>query len=218
MSERFDDDELRAAYVRVGATDTTRGAECPTPESLAAAVRGEWTGSDAERLHVLDHAMRCAACRPEAALLHALGAPPRRGVAMRDRVWPVNRRATLAAAATVLVAVGLYGANRGQRATRADDLTRGTVDGDLALVAPASAAAGTSDSIAFVWRSVAGAFRYTLEVDAADGSVLYTATTVDTALVAPLGGVPRGEHRWSVRARLDDGSERHSESRPLRLR
>ena len=235
MTERFDDEELRAAYQAAGAAvgsgsraqEGAQRAACPEPDALLAAVRGE--GAEAERLRVLDHALQCDACRREFALLHAVSPPPRRRSAVFDSLLggrfasgrPWARVASLALAASVVIAVGLFGTQRWRQ--RAGDgganveVMRG-VNGGPALVAPADAATLAADSIAFAWRPVAGAFSYTLEVDAADGTVLFTAPTADTILVAPLGSSAPGEYRWVVRARLDDGSELRSESRPLRLR
>jgi hypothetical protein len=213
-SDHLSGDELRAAYASATAAGATHRADCPSPDALRAAVRGEGGGDPAERLRVLDRAFACPACRRELALLHAVSEPPPRGrAAWEARPW--GRLASLAAAASLLVAVGVYGVGRwgGGR----EEVTRAAA-ADPALVAPAPGAALAGGPVTFVWRRVPGAFRYTLELDAADGAVLYTAQTADTALVAPLGGVAAGEHRWSVRARLDDGSERRSESRPLRLR
>jgi hypothetical protein len=88
---------------------------------------------------------------------------------------------------------------------------------EVTLLAPASAASLSPGPIRFVWRPVAGSPQYTLEVDASDGTVLFSRSTRDTTLVAELGAVARGEHAWLVRARLDDGSERRSDLRVLRL-
>jgi len=69
----------------------------------------------------------------------------------------------------------------------------------------------------FAWRPVARALRYTLEVNAADGTVLYTASAGDTILTAPLASMGAGDHRWWGRAHLDDGSERRSVAWILRV-
>ena len=89
---------------------------------------------------------------------------------------------------------------------------------EFTLITPASAAAPSPGPIRFVWRPVAGSLQYTLEVDASDGTVLFSRSTADTTLVADLAAIARGEHAWLVRARLDDGSERRSDLRVLRLR
>jgi hypothetical protein len=244
MSDRFGgsaplgDDALRAAYadVHVGGPGGAHGADCPGPDALLAAARG--AGDEAERLRLLDIALRCASCRRELALLHALSEPPRprgehgsedhvvgdlavRRLAVRGRGWGGGRLVPLAAAASLLLVAGVFGVGRWRAGVDSTDepvRAAGTPGGDVVLVGPAAGATFTRASVPFAWHAVPGAFSYTLEVDAADGAVLYSARTADTALVAPLGSVAPGEHRWSVRARLGDGSERRSESRPLRLR
>ncbi len=65
---------------------------------------------------------------------------------------------------------------------------------------------------------MAGALLYTLEVDAADGTVRFSAATTDTVLSAALDSVAPGEQRWWIIAQMDDGSQRRSTMRPLRLR
>ena len=71
MSRSFDDEALRAAYEpALRETSTTHGPDCPTETQLFAAVRGE--GDEPERLRVLDHALKCPACRRDLALLHAV--------------------------------------------------------------------------------------------------------------------------------------------------
>jgi hypothetical protein len=153
-------------------------------------------------------------CTAEMALLHSVG-EPRRRVELGTRPWTAQRLAPLAAAATIVVAVGLFGVGRWRDRAGTGEITRGGT-AEPALVAPTADSTLSGDSVRFVWRPASGAYRYTLEVDA-DGTVLYTAPIADTTLVAPLGTVATGEHRWSVRALLDDGSERRSESRVLRL-
>jgi hypothetical protein len=62
MSRDFDDEALRAAYEpALRESTTTHGRDCPSETALLSAVRGE--GSEAERLRVLVHALKCPACR-----------------------------------------------------------------------------------------------------------------------------------------------------------
>ncbi|HUQ82560.1 MAG TPA: hypothetical protein VM076_15530, partial [Gemmatimonadaceae bacterium] len=122
-----------------------------------------------------------------------------------------RRFVPMAAAAAIVLAVGLAGVDR-WRHRDDNEITRGA-EGEVALISPVeSAAAG---SVTFVWHRVPGATQYTLEVDAGDGTVLFTARGADTVQTAP--NLVAGEHRWSVRARMDDGSERRSVSRSLRV-
>ncbi|MGH7469304.1 MAG: hypothetical protein ACRENP_15235 [Longimicrobiales bacterium] len=212
MSERFDDDGLRAAYAPLRASSTEHRPDCPAPDALIAAARGE--GLEAERLLVLDRALRCPACRRELALLHAVsgtGVQPQSSA--RRFSWP--RVAPLAAAASIVLMVGIFGADQWRQ--RNDPTLRAGNGTEPVLSAPTQQAALTG-SITFTWRPVARALRYTLEVFAADGTVLLSATTTDTASVASFPNVTPTEARWSVRAHLDDGSERRSEMRVLQLR
>ena len=218
MTREFDGDELRSAYepaLRVAATE--HRPDCPSAEALQAAVAGK--GAERERLVVLDRALTCPACRRELALLQAIGA-----VESRERTAVVRRSAwtrlvPLAVAATVLLAVGLTAVNiwRG-KAAPLDDVLRAGLTGAPVLLAPASGAAVSQEQLQFVWRTVPGALRYSLELDASDGTVLFGATTNDTSYTRSLVGTPVGEHRWLVRARMDDGTERRSEARILRVR
>jgi hypothetical protein len=60
--------------------------------------------------------------------------------------------------------------------------------------------------------------RYTLEVDATDGTVLVSSQTQDTTFTAPIAPTAVGENRWLVRAKMQDGSEKRSASWLLRVR
>jgi hypothetical protein len=210
MNDRFSDEELRAAYVPKARTKRARGQDCPSPEALLAALRGE--GEEAERLRVLDHALQCDACRPELALLHgvsgASGAPAGRLPLSWQRFIPV-------AAAASIVLVALVGLNQ---FLNREGVLRGSGSSDVVLVAPASNATISADSTRFLWHSVPGAIRYTLEAAAADGTIIASSETTDTTLVVKLVPANHGELRWWIKASMDDGSERRSEPRVLRLK
>jgi len=215
MNERFEDDDLRAAYTPRLNERTAHGPGCPSPDALLAAVRGE--GPEAERLQVLDHALRCAACRPELALLQSVSGAGERSRGVVALSWFRRRLAPLAIAASLLVVAGVFGVNEWQKRT-GDEIPRSpSGDAEPALIAPGSPAE-TGATVTFIWHPVAGALRYTLELSGSSGDLLLRTSTGDTALVAPLDTIARGEHRWSVRAHMDDGSERRSEIRILRLR
>lgn len=208
MSERFEDEELRAAYATI-ATDATatHQPDCPSSEELLAAARGE--GSRDVRLRVLDQALRCAACRRELALLHAVsGVSEKERSALRLHAW--RRWVPLAAAAVLVLSVGLLTFER----SPADNVVRGMGD-DLALVAPEAGASHGAGPITLVWQRVPDALRYTVEVDAADGRVLYGTSTTDTVHLVPDGTLRVRETRWWVRAHMNDGSERRSNARTL---
>ena len=190
-----------------------RRAGCPVPDALLAALRGE--GPEPERLAVLDHALACADCKPELALLHAVGTDAATSLARhRQAAW--RRWVPLAAAAVVVVAAGIGGArwwlDRG-----ADTTTRSGDDGQLDLISPRANEAVSSGPIAFLWHRTPGTLRYTIEVLAADGTTVFTASTTDTVLTAQIGPLSGGGYRWWVRAHLDDGSERRSAPRLLEL-
>ncbi len=230
MSHDFTDEELRAAYGQARGTGrpTTRGAACPSPEALLAAARADAGVDETERLRTLDHALRCPACRPELALLHAVsgahGAPvelpnqrPPGRVVGHIGTW--RRVVPLAAAASLVLAVGVATiARRGPTGESPAGETLRAGGGELPLVAPGDGAAvATATPVAFAWRAVPGAFRYTLEVTTTDGTVVLSTQTADTLLSAPLRAAA-GEYRWSVRAEAGDGSVRRSEARALHMR
>ena len=216
MSRHFDDDALRAAYEpALRESTTTHGPDCPNESELLAAVRGE--GDEANRLRVLDHALKCSACRRELALLHAVSTGDTRAAprAIRDLSW---RRWTAAAlAASLVLAVGLAGVIRSRAHGDEDIMRSGSATGPV-LVTPANGTAVPSGLVQFVWRPVPGVIQYTLEVDATDGTVLVSSQTRDTTFSAAIAATAVGENRWMVRAKLQDGSERRSELRVLRVR
>lgn len=215
MSEYFDDGALRAAYApRLRERATTDRAECPGEDALLAAIRGE--GSEAERLRVLDHALQCSACRPELALLRAVTGPEaRERPVVRIESW--RRFVPAAAAAGILLAVGLFGIDRWRE--RGDSgITRAPMNaGAPALIAPSSGSVLGAGPVTFVWHPVTGARQYTVEVSTADGTSVFTSSTADTVIAAPLGGAAHGELRWWVRAHMDDGAELRSEARVVRV-
>lgn len=216
MSRHFDDEALRAAYApALRESTTTHGPDCPLETELLLAVRGE--GNEPERLRVLDHALKCPACRRELALLHAVASGETRAAprAIRELSW--RRWMPTAIAASLMLAVGLAGVGR-WRSRATNEITRAAAAGGPALVTPAAGSAVRPGLVRFVWRPVAGVIRYTLEVDATDGTVLYSAQTGDTVFTAPIAAIAVGENRWLVRAQMDDGSERRSETRVIRVR
>lgn len=214
MTRPFSDDELRAAWPGSPNPAQAYGPDCPPPEALLAAIRGE--GPEAERLRILDHATACPACRADLALLHATSGMGVSEQAVTPRRYAWRRLAPLALAASVILAVGIAGV--GSWINRPpDDVTRGGETGGPGLIAPATGARIGAGLVQFIWHPVAGALRYTMEVSAEDGTVVFTAGTVDTAAAGSLGGASAGPYRWWVRAHLDDGTERRSETRTLEV-
>ena len=73
-------------------------------------------------------------------------------------------------------------------------------------------------AIVFAWHPVPGALRYTVEVSAAEGELLFSAESADTLLTVQLANVRPGRHQWWVRAHMEDGSERRSAASELEVR
>ena len=217
MNRDFDDDALRAAYEPALRESTvTHTPDCPSETKLLSAVRGD--GDPTERLHVLDHALKCPACRREMALLHAVSggggetvAAPR---AMRELSW--RRWMPAALAASLVLAVGLVSVAR-LRNRGGEEITRAGAASGPALVTPANGAAVRPGLVQFVWRPNPEVIQYTLEVDATDGTVLFSSPTRDTTFRAPIAATAVGENRWVIRAKLQDGSEKRSDAWVLRV-
>src|SRR5215218_1172637 len=111
MSDQFDDEQLRAAYEpSLRGRRADHGASCPSPDALLAAVRGE--GAERQRLEVLDHALRCNACRPELALLHSVSGPAAELKLVTRQRGSWQRFVPWAAAASIMLAVGLVTVDR----------------------------------------------------------------------------------------------------------
>ena len=213
MNERFSDEDLRAAYgAGTRSARQAHGPDCPSPDALLAALRGE--GNEEERLRILDHALQCAACRPELALLHSVSTEGASS-ASAGRVPFAWRRFVPLAAAASIVLVGLVVMN--QFFNQPDNVMRGGTS-DVALIAPANNATLATTSANFVWHPVPGAIRYTLEVTTPDGTVLASQETRDTSVVTNINAATATDARWWVKAAMDDGSEKRSDPRPLRIK
>ena len=143
--------------------------------------------------------------------IQAAGARAADGQAMRSPWWRRNG-ASLALAASALIAVGLFTRDR---AGGGEEVTRGAESG-VALIAPATQPAAGDDGTTFLWHAVPGATRYEFELLGADGQPLHQATTSDTVVVLPADVplLPGVEYRWLVRA-LTAGGQRSSPARPL---
>ena len=86
----------------------------------------------------------------------------------------------------------------------------------MTLVTPRDGA--TADGgVTFVWRRIAGA-TYEVEVYSAGGALVVQRETADSALSLMAGAIPRGDYRWWVTARLDDGTQVGSGTRRLEVR
>jgi hypothetical protein len=117
----------------------------------------------------------------------------------------------------LVLAAGLAGVIR-SRTRGAEDITRAGAAAGPVLVTPANGAAVRAGLVRFVWRPIPGVIQYTLEVDATDGTVLFSSPTRDTTFRAPIAPTAVGENRWLIRAKLQDGSEKRSETWVLRVR
>jgi hypothetical protein len=207
------DVRLRALYAAhaADAPDTPH----PDPDDLADAALGR--GSPASRLAAFDHALTCAACRRELDLLRTVA-----GAGRRTREQQSWTRVILAAAAMIVLAVGLSVAGRGLLTrpwrTPVTDEERGTTAEDAAavvLVSPGSSVVAGS-APALVWRHVPEATSYTVEVVSDGGRVVTRLETRDTALAWPSLS-PGQSYRWRVSARVSDGTVRRSPFTDLKV-
>lgn len=198
----IDDEALRRQVrVQTAAVPATR-AECPSPEALQDAATDP-RGTEAQRV-VLEHLATCEPCRRDFALLRTahLSAP---AAEVRKAV---PRWIPALAAASLIVVVSVI-------ATRSsDDVVRGVPAraATVQLLAPSRVNSG----VQLQWHAVADAVTYRVEVTDRDGNLAYSAETSDTVVVAP---ALNGESlRWSVEARLLDGTVLSSrlDSLPLR--
>jgi len=184
--------------------------DCVSPEEILALIRRE--GAEARRLEVLDHVMSCQACHREFELLRALESAGARSGGPTEVRSLTRRLAPLALAASLILAVGvgLLVRDRNQRG----DTTRGA---GLVLLAPPTEIA-PSESITFVWRPVAGAERYRIELLNQAGTVVFTQLSLDTSLTVTARLLePDSAYRWWVRD-ATPGAQRSSVLRPLRIR
>lgn len=199
------DDRLRQAYQARAATRPTDSP--PSPEDLARLVAG--TGSEAERLALLDRVLADPATAREFALLRSIAAAERAEQPSRVRRWT----APLAVAATLAVVVSgtLWLTSRSTReAIRAPDES-----GVPTLATPDDSAARPAGDITFAWHSLPGATRYRIELLTEAGTVVATRQSADTATTVRVR--PGGPYRWVVAALLPDGAERLSRPRIVRI-
>ena len=207
--------ELRDNYARAVAarSGTGRGA-CVEPAAIVALVQRD--GPEATRLTTLDHVMSCEECRREFDLLGAIeraGAhETRRAV---DRIhW--RRYATVAVAASLVLAIGLGPGRRLWEHPANDETMRGARSSEVALLAPDDGTSVTGATV-FTWHAFPGARRYTLELLDAGGNVRLSRQAADTSITIDRLDVPAGDYQWMVRTTSDDGIERRSAPRSIRI-
>lgn len=203
-------ERLGRAYARRVAERGTKGDACVTPEALLALVQRE--GTEEERLTTLDHVMSCAACHREYEWLKAVDqAATETGAQMARPAW--WRRAPLALAASLLVAIGAALLVQ-SRLRSGSDTTRGE-DDRIELVGPATGPALGQHPV-LTWHPVKGATGYVLEIQRGDRAVVFSDTTADTTLTVG-ATLPAGKYRWWVREVTDGAEPRSSELRFLLL-
>lgn len=214
----MNDDLLRKAYQ--ARKRSSRESARPTAEELLRLVAG--SGTDEERLDVLDRALAHPDSAEEFELLRAVATAEKmeselRALATTSKSEPLSRamrwRVPLAVAATVALAVTatlLAPLRRGSDNVRAPAASGGAVP-----ISPDDDAAFAPGSIGFVWHVASNAASYRLELVTEAGVLVTTKSTPDTAMAV---GVARtGSYRWVVAALLPDGAEVLSRPRRLRI-
>ena len=200
--------ELRAAYQRfLEGRGPMADHPCPDPEDLLPLAAGVLSAAD--RLRTLDHVAQCPQCRREFDLLRAVAGTKPKPKA-RVRPW-------MAAAASVAILFGAgYGVWIGVNGGR-DPVLRGP-ESSVELLSPASGQEGVG-LIDFQWRPISNAYEYIFEILGQEGESLHTHTTSETSYRMDLAQQPalEGDRLWWVRARLRDGTELSSPTRPIGL-
>jgi len=213
-SDLSDTMRLRRLYSRRVAGRAGEGGSHVSPEAILAVIQKE--GPEEERLATLEHVMSCAACHRDYEWLTAVdeaATEHEAGSQIRRPWW--TRAAPLAVAASLLLVAGTVLIVRRPATV---EVERGRMD-DVLLVSPPPDM-WVSGPLTFVWRPLAGASRYMLEVQRRDGAVVFSDTTSDTTLTIPDPGrvLPDKEYRWWVRETTDGAEPRSSSFRTLRVR
>lgn len=195
------DAELQAQYQRAVQRQGGSRLQCPSPERLQQLVNR--TGPEAERLEILDHAMSCADCHQELALLQAIHAAEPRQAVLKPQQWLAAAGLLIVLAGGTLLTRGLMRRQSPEPMRGLDDASRGA---SVMVVAPTGAVASGHPGI-LAWHPVSGAVQYTVEVLDADDHAVFTSNTTDTAVTVPALTAPVA---WWVRAILPDGTDRRS--------
>jgi hypothetical protein len=194
----MNDEELRGVYQR-SAKAAPPGPH-PEPEQLERIVNGE--GSEAERLVLLEHVLRCPTCGPELDLLRVAS----EGARAAHRQMPAARWLALAAVAILVIGLGTL-ALRSRRMVPSEDVMRGH-SAAMSLIEPESGAS-IALPIHLTWHAVDGAARYRVELLSTTGDLIGAWTTRDTTLaIADSAHVStsRSYDVW-VRATLKDRTD-----------
>lgn len=210
----MNDDELSQAYAAARAARRRQPrVEPPSPEALRSLVEGHTAAADREAL--LERALAGGAAE-ELALLHSVAAGVENEPAIRDRTW--KNWWPMAAAATVILAIGIPGVQRFRDGNEPSRFRASGVVPGANLVSPANGEAASVGQT-FVWGRLNLATEYTLDVMNDSGrSVAHIVTKDTTATLS--ASLPDSEIRqlngWWVSATMPDGSQRRSELRLLR--
>jgi anti-sigma factor ChrR (cupin superfamily) len=197
----MNDEELRLAYRR--ASKGAAPGPHPEPEQLERIVNGK--GSEAERLVLLEHVLRCPSCGPELDLIRAAG----EGASAAERRAPAARWLALAAAAILVIGLGTL-ALRGRRTVASDDVLRGRAHA-MSLIEPESGAR-LALPIQLAWHAVDGAASYRVELLSTTGDLIGAWTTRDTTLAIADSAHVSASHSYDVwvRATLKDRTDQSS--------
>jgi len=166
----MNDEELRREY---RTSKVTLPGPHPEPEQLERIVIGE--GSEAERLMLLEHVLRCPTCGPELDLLRAANA----GARAAERHVPATRWLAFAAAALLVIGLGALSL-RSRLMTPAADVMRGHAEA-MSLIEPSSGAS-LAPPILLTWHAVDSATSYRVELLSTAGALIGAWTTRDTTL------------------------------------
>jgi hypothetical protein len=201
----MDDAVLRDRYRRL--TEARQGGppESSVPLALIEAL-AEDRLEGAERIEALDRILADPGARSEYEFLREIAAARPRP-AMRGRRWLI--------AAAILVAVGGGLVWRAASPGGPEPL-RGP-GASVVLIGPADGGTIVSGG-RLVWRPVAGAIDYVVEVLTPDGAVAFRSETPDTSVVLVVGAgssMAPGPALWVVTARLGGSAERRSPPRHI---
>jgi hypothetical protein len=202
----MNEDKLRELYAReLSVRPPAEAGACPGPEALLAVA--ERRGSEAHRLGTLDHVMACEACKRDFELLRS--ARVARDTLEREQEAPpifrFRPRTALALAAVLATVIAGGALFRQMTAGDSGTIVRGG-GAAISVVSPPEQSQVGGDLL-LVWRPLAQAARYEVEILQADGSVLGAWTTTDTVFVVPNGiAIVAGEYQWWVRSQAPNGS------------
>jgi len=202
------DNDFQRAHAALQRQRRAAGAvDAPSPEQLQALVDGSLPPS--EREAVLDRVFASGAT-DELALLHTLASTARTSSAPTTSL--ARRFAPWAAAAALLIVVGVPVARLARRNSDTDVRFRGT--DSAANVPKLVATSAASDSVVFSWSPVRDADRYTMELLDEKSEIVLRRETTDTALILPNSLLratgARAAKEWWVIAHLRDGGQRRS--------